>query len=456
MKNCSCSLCKEKIEDLFKRKKQKAKNITFYLLILSLFALCFLSYNCYFQIKEHSGTFKTFNPFEILEIEVEATELQIKKAYKKLALKYHPDRNPNNLQAKAKFMMLTKAYEALTDETARKNWELYGNPDGPGSMRLAVGLPSFVLNKKNHMPILVLFLIFIVVVLPTFVFYWFKSTNNYDDSGVEVTDHRIYYDLLNENILLRQMPFVLGCSVEFSGLYVRSAEVEELKKLYKKYAELIPKHKEELIPMGNKKAICLIYAYLDETTSISSKTLNADLVEILELSPNLIFTMYQVARQFTFMKEMQEMQIKNTGTPLEQKMIIKNFSVGCIRTIIEFSQIMTQKQSFKASPFLQLPYFNENTFKINKSLNKMRSDLPSFILMTNEDKREILSENDSFSKQEIDDIIAASDSVPNYKVSVDILVDGFEDIVRDDYVTFRLKIVKDNLEGKKVIVFLIF
>jgi len=118
--------------------------------------LCYLTYNCYFQIKENSGNFKTFNPFEILEIDPEATEQQIKKAYKKLALKYHPDRNLNNLQAKAKFMLLTKAYEALTDETARKNWEQYGNPDGPGSMRLAVGLPSFVLNKKNHMPILIL------------------------------------------------------------------------------------------------------------------------------------------------------------------------------------------------------------------------------------------------------------------------------------------------------------
>lgn len=453
VKNCSCSFCKEKITNLFKLKKQKAKNKTFYFLIFALIALCYLTYNCYFQIKENSGNFKTFNPFEILEIGVEASETQIKKAYKKLALKYHPDRNPNNPQAKAKFMMLTKAYEALTDETAKKNWELYGNPDGPGSMRLAVGLPSFVLNKKNHMPILILFLIFIVVVLPLFVLYWFNSTNNYDDAGVQVTDHKIYYELLNENILLRQMPFVLGSSVEFSSLYVRSAEVDELKKLYRKYAELMPKHKEELIPMGNKKAICLFYGYLDESFSITSETLNADLIEILELAPNLIYTMYQVARQFTFLKEMQDVQMKNMAMQVDQKMKIKNFGTTCVRIIIEFSQILIQKQSFKASPFLQLPYFNENKFKNNKSLNKMRSDLPSFILMTDEDKREILSENNTFNKQEIEDIIAASNSVPNYKISVEIQVDGFEDIVKNDYVTFRFKIKKENLEKNKVKIF---
>jgi len=451
--NCECSWCKEKMEDLYKRKKAKAKNKTFYLLIFSLIALCYLTYNCYFKIKENSGNFKTFNPFEILEIESDATEQQIKKAYKKLALKYHPDRNPNNLQAKAKFMLLTKAYEALTDETARKNWELYGNPDGPGSMRLAVGLPSFVLNKKNHMPILILFLIFIVVILPGFVLYWFNSTNNYDESGVQVTDHKIFYDWLNENILLRQMPFVLGLSIEFSSLSVRPGEVEELKKLYKKYVELMPKHKEEIIPMGNKKAICLIYAFLDETTTLSNETLIKDLNGILELSGNLIGTMYNVARQYTLLKEMQEMQIKNMGVQIDQKMIIKNFGLNCSKVIIEFSQILVQKQSFKGSPFLQLPYINENIIKTNKGLNKMRGDLPSFILMTDEDKKEVLSESDQLKSNEIHDIILASKSVPNYKISVDIAVDGFEDIVKDDYVTFKFKIIKDNLEDKKVKLF---
>jgi hypothetical protein len=263
---------------------------------------------------------------------------------------------------------------------------------------------------------------------------------------VQVSDHKIYYDLLNENILIRQMPFVLGASVEFSSLSFRSSEIDELKKLYKKYSELMPEHKEEQIPMGNKKAICLLYSYIDETATITSETLKSDLLEILEFSPNLIYSIYQVARQYTHLKEMQ----------VEQKMIIKNFGIGCIRVIIEFSQILMQKQGFKASPFMQLPYFNENTFKKNRSLNKMKADLPSFILMEDEDKREILSENDTFKKEEIEDIVAASNSVPNYKVSFEILVDGFEDIVKDDYVTFRFKIIKDNLEEKKVKFILIF
>lgn len=451
VKNCECSHCKDKIENLYQQKKYKSKNKTFFLMIIALVFLCYLSYQCYFQIKENSGNFKTFNPFEILEIEPDSTEQQIKKAYKKLALKYHPDRNPNNLQAKAMFMLITKAYQALTDEQARKNFELYGNPDGPGSMRLAVGLPSFVLNKKNHMPILILFLIFIIIILPGSFLYWFNSTNNYDDAGTNITNHRIYYEILNENILLRQMPFTLGSSLEFSPIQVRSSEIEELKKLYKKYAELMPKHKEEIIPQGNKKAICLLYAFLDDTTTITTESLVKDLNFILELSPNLIFTMYQVARQYTYIKEMQEMQLKSMGLPIEGKMMVKTFGIGCIKVIIEFSQILHQKLNLKASPFMQLPHFTENIIKNNKNLKKINNHLPTFMLLSDAEKRDLLSDKDLLKQNEIDEIILACKGIPNYKLIVEIKVEGFDEIIKDDFVTFKIKVVKNNLDEKMVI-----
>lgn len=457
LQNCECSQCLEKIENLYSRKKKNARNKTFYFMIFCFIGLCFLSYNCYFKIKEHSDTFKTFDPYEILELNLDASEREIKKAYKKLALKYHPDRNQNNLQAKAKFMMLTKAYEALTDEAAKENFRKYGNPDGPESMRLAVGLPSFVLNKKNHMPILILFLIFIVIILPGFVIFWFNNTNSYDDAGVQVTNHKIFYEILNENILLRQMPFVLGSSIEFSPMPVRPDEVDELKKLYRKYQDLMPKHKEDQIPMGNKKAICLVYSHLDETVNLTNESLVKDLHEILEISPNLIYTMYQISRQYTFLKEMQEIQIRSMGLQVESRMLIKNFGLNCIKTIIDFSCILLQKQNFKGSPLLQLPYMTENIIKQNKSLSKLSRDLPGFCMMKNEEKSNLLKELNSFSNDEIEDIINASNSVPNYTVKSEVSVEGFEDIVKDDYVTLKFTVVKNNLkEGKVRILFFLF
>jgi DnaJ-class molecular chaperone len=50
-----------------------------------------------------------------LEIDATATEQEIRKAYRRISLRLHPDKNPDDPQANQKFIMLTKAYECLTD-----------------------------------------------------------------------------------------------------------------------------------------------------------------------------------------------------------------------------------------------------------------------------------------------------------------------------------------------------
>ncbi|THH03705.1 hypothetical protein EW145_g6074 [Phellinidium pouzarii] len=59
------------------------------------------------------------NPYELLNVGLEATEQEIKSAYRKLSLKVHPDRNPNNPDAAQKFHELNQAYELLLDPLRR-------------------------------------------------------------------------------------------------------------------------------------------------------------------------------------------------------------------------------------------------------------------------------------------------------------------------------------------------
>lgn len=68
--------------------------------------------------------------YKILGVERNATQEQIKAAYRKLALQYHPDRNPGNKEAEEKFKEATQAYEVLSDEKKRASYDQFGE-SGP-------------------------------------------------------------------------------------------------------------------------------------------------------------------------------------------------------------------------------------------------------------------------------------------------------------------------------------
>lgn len=73
--------------------------------------------------------------YEVLGVEKSADQEAIKKAYRKLAVKYHPDRNPGDKEAENKFREATEAYEVLSDEQKRPIYDQYGfaGLDGMGA-----------------------------------------------------------------------------------------------------------------------------------------------------------------------------------------------------------------------------------------------------------------------------------------------------------------------------------
>jgi len=65
--------------------------------------------------------------YEILDIKRTATQDEIKSAYRKLALKYHPDKNPNDKDAEAKFKEVGEAYSILSDEQKKAHYDQFGH-----------------------------------------------------------------------------------------------------------------------------------------------------------------------------------------------------------------------------------------------------------------------------------------------------------------------------------------
>ena len=90
--------------------------------------------------------------YEVLGLNRDASTDEIKKAFKKLAMKYHPDRNPDNPKAEDNFKEVKEAYEILTDPQKKSAYDQFGHAGvdqsmggGPGdrkSTRLNSSHPS--------------------------------------------------------------------------------------------------------------------------------------------------------------------------------------------------------------------------------------------------------------------------------------------------------------------------
>src|SRR6185295_19667282 len=65
--------------------------------------------------------------YEILSVERSASDEEIKKAYRKLAVKFHPDKNPGDKAAEENFKEIGEAYEALSDPQKKAAYDQYGH-----------------------------------------------------------------------------------------------------------------------------------------------------------------------------------------------------------------------------------------------------------------------------------------------------------------------------------------
>ena len=75
---------------------------------------------------------KKLSPYYILEIDKEATPAQIKTAYKKLALKWHPDKNGGSEESTEKFKKISEAYAILSNPKRRQRYDMFGDTGEDG------------------------------------------------------------------------------------------------------------------------------------------------------------------------------------------------------------------------------------------------------------------------------------------------------------------------------------
>ena len=88
--------------------------------------------------------------YKVLGVDRSATAAEIKKAYRKLARKFHPDVNPDNAEAEQRFKEIQEAYAVLSNADQRKQYDTYGRVDGiPDMGRLGDSLAEAPIKRSK-------------------------------------------------------------------------------------------------------------------------------------------------------------------------------------------------------------------------------------------------------------------------------------------------------------------
>lgn len=308
--------------DNFKKSAKNSKILNKFNLILSffwsiVFILLYKISNITISISETN-----FDPWKILDISESATEKIIKSAYRKLSLKYHPDKVDTSSMSQseidavdAAYVLINKAYKALTDETVKENFLKYGNPDGPNEIKHGIALPKFLIDGPSSPLLVLIYVLLIAIILPLVVSSWWNGVKSKTKQGINVNSaHNFMKILINSNpaklILIDDILKFVSNSTEY--LEIDSSLTPE--KIHK-----------------------LLVSYINREPSKDEKLR----MKIVSITPNLLSAFIEIAAAF-----------KNTDYCLK--------IVDAHRSIIQALNIEKNSKNFKFSQILQLPGVDEN------------------------------------------------------------------------------------------------
>ncbi|KAF7455720.1 translocation protein SEC63, partial [Cryptosporidium felis] len=418
---CKCSECISHVENI--RKKHRSLSYRFSItMMLQVVLLGILWSLTYYMLSKYSENrqIAQFNPYEILDITPSSNIMSIKKAYRLMSLKYHPDKNPNDPTAAAKFMLIAKAYQALTDEVARSNYEKYGNPDGPTSMKVGIGLPSFLVSKKYQLFILCFFSLIILFVIPLVFIIYYRKQKKYASNGVYLTTLYFYSAAISDSTRFKSLPEILALSTEFRSIRKIGSEDD---KVISHLANILPEFKKRSFNNNSPSFFVtyyLILAHLYRKHSELTPTLRKILEEILGKSITLTSSMLEIS-------------------------ISRNFFHTTTSILVFRRSLIQALDGGPNAPFLQLPYITENEVQHIKRGKTAARNLIEFIRQNPSDRKGLAE----FSESQKLDIDAFCCLLSPIAVDSKVMVDDEQDIVVGDLGTIEIEIKRGNLKEKE-------
>jgi len=245
---------------------------------------------------------KVYNPFEILDIKTGTSIKDIKSHYKKLSRKFHPDKvklaaNETMEAVEARFVEITKAYKALTDETIKSNWEKYGHPDGRQEISMGIALPVGIVKGRNRMFVLAGYGLVFGAMLPALVGRWWFGNREKTKDGVSAQSAAAYFKTLGEDSGIEDVVGSLGKSFGWERSKFKAHFAADIDALDKSIKEKLGETKwdslkklAEVMPgehAARRQAFVLLYAHLLRIP-VTNAALRKEQSEILLQTPTLL------------------------------------------------------------------------------------------------------------------------------------------------------------------------
>ncbi|KAL2843129.1 Sec63 Brl domain-containing protein [Aspergillus pseudoustus] len=395
-------------EDLIEAQKRKRlrKERRIKRIVTVILGYAVIAYMVYLIIVTARSTPKIWDPYEILGVSRSADEKAISKHYKRLSLIYHPDKirpdpakNETIEMLNDRFVELTKAYKALTDEEVRNNYLQYGHPDGKQSFSIGIALPQFIVTEGNGKYVLLVYGALLGVLLPYIVGKWWYGSQRYTKEKVYVATAGNIFREYKEDITDGGIVNAISSGEEFKEVVPAQQAESGLAKLEKKVladdAKFLSDQDREAIKdlddLSRRKALALLWAYLGRV-ELEDSTLDGEKYEVAPIALSLNESFTAIALAFGNLRPV----------------------LGSFRA----AQSLIQAVAPGSSPLLQLPHFTKEVVEsIEGADTKHHITVQKFMKMP-EDKRRALTVGASLlSEKQYTAAISVAKQLPVLQIS---------------------------------------
>eukprot|EP00913_Durusdinium_trenchii_P004675 g4340.t1 len=310
-------------------------------------------------------------------------------------------------------------YLLQADEIAKRNWEKFGNPDGPQTTKVGIGLPRFLLEKEpwatleNHLMILCSFFFVIVILVPMTFICYYQNSRNFAVNGVMIETLQFLGFYIGESARAKHGPELLAACAESRSMGTKPWDNAHLKKLTGHVIE----HKKRVFTFpAVMKNQYLVWAHMQRQRHLMSPELQRDLDDLLRHSMKV-----------------------------SQAMIEEWF--GTAQGMIEFRRCVVQALDIKSSQLLQIPNFTEKQVELCHAASPPIHSLREFLALEPDERRKLTQMSDT----ELLDVESWCGFIGETIVQASIATDDEGEIVCGDVATVTVKLFRKHLAKEEAL-----